>query len=89
MRRSAAGFTIVKNKLHIRKDNMVMIMTDTIFATFFVNGERFTVEDYSEHEYGVYHEDMFIGTCTEPTEKAGTAVAVKYYAQCHRQYAHA
>ena len=43
----------------------------------------------AEHEYGVYHEDMFIGTCSEPTEKAGTAVAVKYYAQCHRQYAYA
>lgn len=68
---------------------MVIIMMDTIFATFYVNGEKFTVEDYSEHEYGVYHEDMFVGTCDEPTEKAGITVAVKYYAQCHRQYAYA
>lgn len=59
------------------------MMIDTIYAKFFVNGEHFTVEDYSENEYGVYHEDMFIGTCTEPTEKAGTEVAVEYYKQCH------
>lgn len=65
----------------------MIFMTDMIFAKFFVNGDLFTVEDYSENEYGVYHEDMFIGTCDEPTEKAGIAVAVKYYAQCHRQYA--
>lgn len=66
-----------------------MIMMDTIFATFYVNGERFTIEDYSNNEYGVYHENMFVGTCDEPTEKAGIVVAVKYYAQCHHQYAYA
>lgn len=64
-------------------------MMDTIFATFYVNGERFTIEDYSDNEYGVYHEDMFVGTCDESTEKIDIVVAVKYYAQCHHQYAYA
>lgn len=59
-------------------------MMDRIYAKFFVNGDLFTVEDYSNNEFGVYHEDMFVGTCVEPTEKSGTAVAVNYYRQCHR-----
>ena len=65
-------------------ERIMVITMDTIYDTFFLNGDKFTIEDYDTTSFGVYHEDMFVGTCTEPTAKAGIPVAVKYYAQCHR-----
>lgn len=60
------------------------LFEDIIYAKFFIHGDKFTVEDYSENEYGVYHEEMFIGTCSEPTETSALPVALTYYKQCHR-----
>lgn len=52
---------------------------DKIYDTFFLNNERFTVEDYDTNLFGIYHEDMFVGTCKEPTTKCAMNVALDYY----------
>ena len=57
---------------------------DKTYANFFVNNEHFTIEDYNNTEYGVYHEDMFIGTCKSPDMTSAMPVIIKYYAACHR-----
>lgn len=60
------------------------MLQDIIYDEFFIHGDKFTVEDYSENEYGVYHEEMFVGTCKEPTAEAAMDVALTYYKACRR-----
>lgn len=60
------------------------MFTDVIYDTFFVNGEKFTIEDYDTNLFGVYHEDMFIGTCSQPNTKMAMQIVVTYYAKCHQ-----
>lgn len=33
---------------------------DIIYDDFFMMNEHFTIEDYSDHSYALYHEDMFV-----------------------------
>lgn len=56
---------------------------DIIYAEFFIHECKFTVEDYDTDEFGVYHKDMFVGTCDEPMESSAIPVAVEYYKRCH------
>ena len=35
-------------------------MSEMIYAEFFVNGEKFTVEDYGETGYALYCEDSVV-----------------------------
>lgn len=56
---------------------------DIIYAEFFIHEYKFTVEDYDTDRFGVYHKDMFVGTCDEPTESSAIPVAVEYYKRCH------
>lgn len=58
-------------------------MTDIIYAEFFINECKFTVEDYDTDRYGIYNEDMFVGTCSSPTQDSAIPVAVEYYKKCH------
>ena len=56
---------------------------DIIYAEFFIHECKFTVEDYDTDKFGVYHEDMFVETCDEPTESSAIPVAVEYYKRYH------
>lgn len=58
-------------------------MQDMIYDTFFINNDKFTIEDYDTNSFGIYHEDMFVGTCSHPSRDCAIPVAVKYYAKCH------
>lgn len=49
-----------------------------IYTTFFLQGEKFTVEDYETDNYAVYHEESFVGTCNEPTQESAMPVAIAY-----------
>ena len=56
---------------------------DKIYDEFFINNDKFTIEDYSDNLYGVYHEDMFVGTCAAPDKQSAIPVALEYYKKCH------
>lgn len=56
---------------------------DKIYNTFFINNDKFTIEDYDDVSFGVYHEDMFVGTCAAPDKQSAIPVALEYYKRCH------
>ena len=47
---------------------------ETIYDTFFIAGNKFTVEDYSETKMAVYHEEMFVAEVTDIKEAYAKAV---------------
>lgn len=68
--------------MNLNQSETVMSMPmDIIYTSFFIMGNKFTVEDYDDTQYGVYHEEMFVGTCKQPTESSAFPVAVKYLLQ--------
>ena len=51
---------------------------DRVYDTFYINGEKFTVEDYDDDKFAVYHEEMFIGTSKTVNRKETTKIALNY-----------
>lgn len=51
---------------------------DRVYDTFYINGEKFTVEDYDDDKFAVYHEEMFIGTCETVNRTETTKIALNY-----------
>lgn len=51
---------------------------DRVYDTFYINGEKFTVEDYDDDKFAVYHEEMFIGTCKTVNRTETTKIALNY-----------
>lgn len=51
---------------------------DRVYDTFCINGEKFTVEDYDDDKFAVYHEEMFVGTCKTVNRAETTKIALNY-----------
>lgn len=51
---------------------------DRVYDTFYINGEKFTVEDYDDDKFAVYHEEMFVGTCKTVNRTETTKIALNY-----------
>ena len=49
-----------------------------VYDTFYINGEKFTVEDYDDEKFAVYHEEMFVGTCKTVNRTETTKIALNY-----------
>ena len=49
-----------------------------VYDTFYINGEKFTVEDYDDNKFAVYHEEMFVGTCKTVNRTETTKIALNY-----------
>ena len=58
-------------------------MMDKIYDSFFVNGEKFTIEDYSENSYALCHEEMFVAELKSTDRKEATPLAVNYMTRRH------
>lgn len=52
-------------------------MEERIYASFFVNGEHFTVEDYDQG-YALYCEESFVTELDTPDEAAAYEKALEY-----------
>ena len=56
-------------------------MSERIYAEFFVNGEKFTVEDYGENGYALYCEDSFVTELSSSDEAEAYEEALEYERQ--------
>lgn len=56
-------------------------MSERIYAEFFVNGEKFTVEDYGETGYALYCEDSFVKELSSSDEAEAYEEALEYERQ--------
>lgn len=51
---------------------------EKIYTKFYIYGNKFTVKDYNENQFGVFHNDTFIGICEQPKQVSAVPVAAKY-----------
>lgn len=58
-------------------------MTDTIYFDFFMIGEHFTVEDYAENSFALYHEDCFVAELPDLERDTAYDAAFTYLSQTH------
>ena len=58
-------------------------MMDKIYDSFFISGEKFTIEDYNENSYALYHEEMFVAELKSTDRKDAMPLAVKYMTRHH------
>lgn len=56
-------------------------MSEMIYAEFFVNGEKFTVEDYGETGYALYCEGSFVTELSSSDEAEAYEEAINYEKQ--------
>lgn len=62
----------------------MMYQDDIIYDDFFMMGERFTIEDYSDNSYALYHEGMFVKELASTNLSEAYAATENYmFAQCH------
>lgn len=60
-----------------------MIYQDNIiYDDFFMMGERFTIEDYSDNSYALYHEGMFVKELASTDLSEAYAAAKNYMFAC-------
>jgi len=60
----------------------MMYQDDIIYDDFFMMGERFTIEDYSNNSYALYHEGMFVKELASTDLSEAYAATENYMFAC-------